>query len=138
MESWPKYVCAILRDRTGRLLLELRPPTATLAPGRLTCFGGRREPGEDPEVAVKRELLEELGWQPAGLEKRVVLSVSGAILAWFYEGELDVGLEQLRLLPGTQALLAAPDELAALPISRWHAKVLDAWGRGETTVELEA
>src|SRR5690242_20434822 len=93
--GWPEYVCAILQDADRRLLLELRPETAALAPGRLTCFGGRREAGESPEASLRRELREELMWEPRALEKKVELWVADRLVAWFYQAALDVGIEDL-------------------------------------------
>ena len=52
-EELPRYCCVILEeesDITGTAwLLEGRPPDAAVAAGQLTCFGGKREPGEEPQ-----------------------------------------------------------------------------------------
>ncbi|HXX66446.1 MAG TPA: NUDIX domain-containing protein [Polyangiaceae bacterium] len=52
-------VGAVVLDRAGRVLLirRGRPPGL----GSWTLPGGRVRPGEDPEMAVERELLEETG-----------------------------------------------------------------------------
>ena len=138
MDQWPKYVCAILEDAEGHLLLESRRDDARLAAGRLTCFGGRREPGETPEECLRRELREELSWEPQTIEKRVELWVAGELVAWFYHAVLDAGIDQLRVAPGCKALLISRLELSARPVSPWHAAVLDAWMEGRSTAELEA
>jgi 8-oxo-dGTP pyrophosphatase MutT (NUDIX family) len=138
MHDWPQYVCAILEDVHGRLLVESRPDDARLAAGRLTCFGGRREAAESPEDCLRRELREELGWVPKLFEKQVELRVAGELVAWFYHAVLDVGVDQLRVAPGFQALLVAPEALTERPVSPWHAAVLSAWREGRTVVELEA
>jgi 8-oxo-dGTP pyrophosphatase MutT (NUDIX family) len=138
MDHLPKYVCTILEDREGRLLLESRPDDARLAAGRLTCFGGRREAGETPEKCLRRELREELSWEPRTLEKRVELWVAGELVAWFYHGVLDVGIDELRVAPGCKALLVPRLQLPEHPVSPWHAAVLGAWMEGRTTVKLEA
>ena len=53
-------VAAALVDRDGRVLVQRRPPGKPLAD--LWEFpGGKVEPGETPEVALIRELREELG-----------------------------------------------------------------------------
>ena len=53
---------------------------ATVAAGKLTCFGGKREPQERPLRAVLRECREELSWEPAAPPRRAVdLYVDGAI-----------------------------------------------------------
>jgi 8-oxo-dGTP pyrophosphatase MutT (NUDIX family) len=138
MADWPQYVCAILEDVEGRLLMESRPDDARLAAGRLTCFGGRRETGESPEACLRRELREELNWEPKSFVKRVELRVAGDLVAWFYHAVLDFGIEKLRVARGFQARLVSPQELATLPVSPWHAAVLRAWLDGQSLVELDA
>lgn len=135
-DHWPEYVCAILEDNEGRLLLESRPESARLAPGQLTCFGGRRERSETPEQCLHRELQEELNWQPASVQKQVELWVGEKLIAWFYHGKLSVGLDRLRFLPGHQAQLVRREELSSVPLSPWHAATLEAWQQGETVVKL--
>lgn len=138
MDKLPKFVCAILEDGEGRLLLESRPDDARLAAGRLTCFGGRREAGETPEECLRRELREELMWEPRTVEKQVELWVAGELVAWFYHAALDVGIDELRVAAGYSALLISRLELSGLPVSPWHAAVLAAWLEGRSAVELDA
>ena len=47
-------------DRDGRVLVQQRPPGTAMA-GLWEFPGGKIEPGETPEVALIRELAEELG-----------------------------------------------------------------------------
>lgn len=138
MTKWPEYVCAILEDPDGRLLLESRPDDARLAAGKLTCFGGRREAGESPEQCLRRELREELNWEPQTIEKRVALWVAGELVAWFYHAPLDVGIDQLSVPPGYKALLVSRLELCDVPLSPWHTAALDAWLEGRASVHVEA
>ena len=93
---------------------------------------------ESPEECLRRELREELAWEPRILEQRVALWVAGDLMAWFYYGVLDVGIDQLRIAPGYQAVLVSRLELTDLPLSPWHAAVINAWLAGRTVVELEA
>ena len=51
--------CLLVVD--GRVLVEKRSPTKTLAPGLLAIPGGHVEAGEDLENAVRREAREEFG-----------------------------------------------------------------------------
>jgi 8-oxo-dGTP diphosphatase len=53
----------ILYDGQGRILLQHRTCDAPSFPGHWGLFGGGIEPGETPEQAVKREILEELSYQ---------------------------------------------------------------------------
>ena len=53
-------VAAALVDRDGRLLVQQRPEGPSMA-GLWEFPGGKVEPGETPELALIRELKEELG-----------------------------------------------------------------------------
>src|SRR4051794_32837370 len=53
-------VAAILViDRSGRVLLQLRDSAAPVLPDKWSLVGGHLEPGETPEAAARREVLEE-------------------------------------------------------------------------------
>jgi 8-oxo-dGTP pyrophosphatase MutT (NUDIX family) len=51
----------ILVDRSGAVLMQHRDGNAPVSPNQWTVPGGRVEPGEAPEVAARREVLEETG-----------------------------------------------------------------------------
>lgn len=55
-----EVVAGVLRDAGGRVLLTQRGPGSDLA-GLWEFPGGKREPGESPQAALRRELHEELG-----------------------------------------------------------------------------
>jgi 8-oxo-dGTP diphosphatase len=55
-----RVVAAAMVDRSGRVLIAQRPPGKWQA-GRWEFPGGKVEAGEDEEMAVRRELMEELG-----------------------------------------------------------------------------
>jgi 8-oxo-dGTP diphosphatase len=56
-----RVAAVLLVDREGRLLLQRRTMDAPAAPGKWSFPGGGIEPGEEPEEAARRELLEETG-----------------------------------------------------------------------------
>jgi 8-oxo-dGTP pyrophosphatase MutT (NUDIX family) len=133
----PDYACALLTDPRGWWLLQLRPSDARIAPSALTCFGGRREPGEDALACLVRELREEIGWSPRACDPRVELWRGATCIARFYAAPLDAPLESLRPEHGSVPILAPTAALPALPVSRWHALVLSAAIAGRARVELE-
>ncbi|MDQ3288129.1 MAG: Nudix family hydrolase [Pseudomonadota bacterium] len=55
-----EVVAGVIRDVRGRILLARRTAGRDLA-GLWEFPGGKREPGESPEAALRRELIEELG-----------------------------------------------------------------------------
>ncbi|HEU4951138.1 MAG TPA: NUDIX domain-containing protein [Holophagaceae bacterium] len=60
-------VALALLAREGRWFLQRRDAAASHLPGLWEFPGGKVEPGETPEQALRRELREELGWSPGAL-----------------------------------------------------------------------
>ena len=57
-----EVVSALLVNNEGKLLLQLRDDRPDLKyPTQWTPFGGQVEPGEMPDAAIRREVMEELG-----------------------------------------------------------------------------
>jgi len=100
-------VCGVIHDEAGRVLACQRPAGKQLA-GKWEFPGGKMEEGESPELALQRELQEELG---------IAVGVGAALtpVDWTY----DYG--SIRLLPYLCRILSGeprPLEHAAL---RWCA-----------------
>lgn len=84
--TWIPVVAAVIR-REGKVLLGKRPEETTLA-GCWEFPGGKIELGEAPEVALARELREELGIEAQIGELKLVSTHDYAgvgILILFYE-----------------------------------------------------
>ncbi len=89
-------VALAMLQRDGRWLIQLRDESPTIvAPGCWGLFGGHLEPGETPGQALRRELLEEISWQPPDLELVTVHPIHRRT-AHGFRGELSVPLEQLQ------------------------------------------
>jgi 8-oxo-dGTP diphosphatase len=82
-------VAGVLSDDGGRVLLAQRPPGKDLA-GLWEFPGGKREPGEAPHAALRRELHEELGVDIGAIEKLIAVP-------WSYPGK-SIVLDVYRVL----------------------------------------
>jgi 8-oxo-dGTP diphosphatase len=114
-------VALAMLQRDGRWLIQLRDEIPTIvAPGCWGLFGGHLEAGETPEQGLRRELLEEISWQPPDLELVMVHPIHRRT-AHVFRGELSVPLEQLQLLEGQDLDLVSPEHL--LMGSIWSTKL---------------
>ncbi|MCU0515571.1 MAG: NUDIX hydrolase [Oscillatoria sp. Prado101] len=111
MSNKPVHVAIAILYRDGKFLLQLRDNIpGIIYPGCWGFFGGHMEPDETPEVAVKRELLEEIGYAPPLMSKFGLYSDSSVVRHVFH-GELDVELSQLVLGEGWDMDLLTPEEI---------------------------
>ena len=104
----------------GRWLLQLRDDIEGIFyPGQWALFGGHLDPGETPEVALRRELEEEINWAGSDLAPWFELRDEQRI-RHFFRGPLAVPFGSLTLLEGQDMVLAELDEL--LTGSIWSPK----------------
>ena len=105
-----RVAIAILQQR-GRLLLQLRDDIPGIVyPGYWAMFGGHIEPGETPEVAVKRELQEEIGYL-APMVSEFGRYPTPQVVRHVFHAPLAVGVEQLDLKEGWDLGLWTPEEI---------------------------
>ena len=104
-------VALAMLHRDGRWLMQLRDEIPTIvAPGCWGLFGGHLDPGETPEQALRRELLEEISWQPPAMELVMVHHIRRRT-AHVFRAELSVPLKQLQLLEGQDMALVSAEKL---------------------------
>lgn len=106
-------VALALLERDGCWLLQLRDQNpAIVAPGCWGLFGGHLEAGESAEQGLRRELLEEINWQPQALELVMVHAIHRRT-AHVFRAPLAVALDQLTLREGQDMALVEPEALRA-------------------------
>jgi len=104
-------VALAMLHREGRWLMQLRDDIpGIVAPGCWGLFGGHLDPGETPEQALRRELREEIGWQPEALHFWLQQR-NQRRLAHVFRVELTVPLSELQLLEGQDMALVSSEEL---------------------------
>ncbi|MGJ3246874.1 MAG: NUDIX hydrolase [Elainellaceae cyanobacterium] len=95
----PRVVGAILRHN-DQFLMQLRDDILTIAyPGHWAFFGGHIEPGEMPEMSMRRELLEEIGYCPLTLTE-IGCYDNFSVIRYVFYGLLDVSIDKLVLGEG--------------------------------------
>ncbi|MEH2392003.1 MAG: NUDIX hydrolase [Nostoc sp.] len=69
MNNQPIHVAIAILYQKNKFLMQLRDNIpGILYPGYWGLFGGHIEPDETPDLAVKREILEEIGYLPSFVE----------------------------------------------------------------------
>jgi 8-oxo-dGTP diphosphatase len=96
----PVEVALAILTFEDKFLMQLRDNIPSiLYPGVWGLFGGHIESGETPEIAVEREILEEIGYQIAKPQKFGRYNDDRAIRHIFY-APLTVGIDKLVLTEG--------------------------------------
>jgi 8-oxo-dGTP diphosphatase len=114
-------VAAIILEKEGKILLQLRGDDAPTNPGRWSFFGGGIEKGESEEEAVKRECFEELNYKLRNpkliLKENVIVNEkTDAIMSLFLEKYKED--QKLKLNEGKDMQWFAIEEALKLNLSK--------------------
>lgn len=105
------HVAIAILHQQNKFLLQLRDDiSGIIYPGHWGLFGGHIEPGETPDVAVKRELLEEISYIPPLLLKFDCYTDTKRV-RHVYHAPLKVELNQLVLCEGWDMDLLTPEQI---------------------------
>jgi 8-oxo-dGTP diphosphatase len=107
----PVQVAIAILHQNGKFLLQLRDNTpGILYPGYWAFFGGHLEPGEAPEVALQREIFEEIHYRVPSYTK-FACNEDNQVIRHVYAVPLTVGIEELELNEGWDMGLFTLDEI---------------------------
>jgi 8-oxo-dGTP pyrophosphatase MutT (NUDIX family) len=112
-ETASHQVAIAILYQANRFLLQLRDDNPFIYwPGQWAFFGGHLEPGEVPARALRRELVEEIGYEPAIVTHfcSALIQESGILRHVFY-APLTVAIESLALNEGMDLELATVEEI---------------------------
>ena len=104
-------VAVAILYQDDRFLLQLRDDIpGILYPGHWGFFGGHMELGEDPPTAMRRELLEEIGYAPPELHL-FQRTETDQVVRHVFQGRLPVAVDSLILMEGWDLGLWTVDDI---------------------------
>ncbi|PZO42393.1 MAG: NUDIX hydrolase [Pseudanabaena frigida] len=110
-ESTIRLVAIAILQYQDKFLMQLRDDIPMIVhPGVWTMFGGHLEIGENPEVGVRRELKEEIGYVPDRINFFHSYS-DNHVVRHVFHGRLEVGLDRLELNEGWDMDLLSAEEI---------------------------
>ncbi|MGD9694030.1 MAG: (deoxy)nucleoside triphosphate pyrophosphohydrolase [Thermoleophilia bacterium] len=127
MKGSPQVVVAAVIERGGRILVSQRGPDGG-QPGRWEFPGGKREPGERDDEALRRELREELAVE-VRVGARIWTATAGPLQLRFFRCSWLPG-QRPRALGSVQFRWVRRDDLAALAFPPADAELVEALSRG--------
>jgi 8-oxo-dGTP diphosphatase len=111
MTTTQHEVAIAILYQNGQFLMQLRDNIpGILYPGYWGLFGGHLEPGETPEIAVRRELLEEITYAPDHLDFWGNYN-SETVIRHVYHGCVTVPPDQLVLQEGWDLGWLTPEDI---------------------------
>jgi 8-oxo-dGTP diphosphatase len=112
MNNQPTEVAIAILYRDNKFLMQLRDNIPTIRyPGYWALFGGHIEPGETPEIAVQREILEEIGYSLPSTFTFFGCYPDSRVVRHVFSASLEVSVNQLVLNEGWDMALMAPSDI---------------------------
>ena len=107
------HVAIAILYRDGKFLCQLRDDIPHIRyPGHWALFGGHFEPGETAQVALLRELSEEIGYAPASVSF-FCCDVEGDIVRHVFHSQLGADVQDLVLHEGWDMQLLTAQDIRA-------------------------
>ncbi|MEA5521429.1 NUDIX hydrolase [Limnoraphis robusta] len=137
MTNLPVHVALAILYREGKFLMQLRDDIPGIVyPGVWGLFGGHVEPGETPEIAVKRELIEEIGYEISEVSAFGWYCETNVIRHVFY-ARLTVDLDELVLNEGWDMGLITPEQIRYSQAYSQKAGMVRSLGRPHQHILLD-
>ncbi len=111
MNQQPTEVAIAILQQDDKFLMQLRDNIPNIAnPGIWGFFGGHLEPGETPEQAVQREVLEEVGYVLPPTLRQFGIYADEKVIRYVFYAPLEVSMEELVLHEGwDMGLISIPE-----------------------------
>ncbi|MBK1988204.1 NUDIX hydrolase [Sphaerospermopsis aphanizomenoides BCCUSP55] len=104
-------VAIVILYQDHKYLMQLRDNIPNIAAaGCWGLFGGHLEPGETPEIALVREVIEEIGYELTSFAKFGIYA-DEKVIRHVFQAPLLVGLEQLVLNEGWDMGFLTPKDI---------------------------
>ena len=137
MTNPPVEVSLAILYREGQILMQLRDDIPGIVyPGVWGLFGGHIEPGETPEIAVKREINEEIGYEISQVSLFECYGETNVIRHVFY-APLNVEMGRLVLNEGWDMGLIAPEQIRRGQAHSQKAGMVRLLGRPHQNILLD-
>ncbi|MGC9528351.1 MAG: NUDIX hydrolase [Limnospira sp.] len=136
-----REVAIAILYREEKILLQLRDDIPNIAhPGVWAMFGGHVEPGETPAEAMRRELIEEIGYEATVLSEFNRYSYryeNTEVIRNIFHGPLEVSCDRLVLNEGWDMRLFSPEEIIAGEAYSKQAGMVRAIGQPHRLIILD-